>query len=190
MRFLLLFLVGVTLFAADDVLTPDVVKLITKATDDVTEIEAKALASKATVLDALIPKLVKAQDSATKAGKLEASLAIKAKVDEYRKQLADLSAQRPVVKRVSTSKDVTLYALPGFKGPTVTIKQFDVVIDVQSAGFPNDALRSLRLPAGYTFVVYAAERAGGAAYEIDEESADLTGTPALGMSSFMIKRNK
>lgn len=190
MKFLALLLLSLTLFAADEVLTPDALKLIAKATDDVTEIEAKALASKASVLDALIPKLVKAQEAATKGGKLEASLAIKAKVDDYKKQLADIMALRPAPKKVSTSKVVTLYGLPDFKGPSVTIKQFDTVIDVQTAGFPNDALRSLRLPAGYTFVVYASEKAGGESYEIDEESADLSGTPATGMSSFMIKRGK
>ena len=191
-KFALLILIICPMFSAEEPspLPPDAVKLIAAADKEVSEIEAKALTAKNELYNALIPKLTKAQEAATKAGKLEASMAVKAKIDDYKTKIAEISALKPATKRLSTSKDVTLYALPNFKGPNVTIKQFDTVLDVYKVGFPNDALRSLRLPPGYIFVVYAAEQAGGESYEIDEESPDLTGTPAGGMSSFMIKRVK
>jgi hypothetical protein len=179
------------LFSADDVpLPPDAAKLVDGAAKAFTEIETKALLSKLDTLTALIPKLTKAQDTATKAGKLEVSLAIKAKIDEYRKQVDEITALRPAPKVVSTSKDVVLYAQPDFKGPGTIVKQFDTIIDAYKISFPNDGLRSVRLPAGYVLVTYADNLGAGTECTIATESADLTGTQALGMTSFMVKRIK
>ncbi len=82
-------------FAADEVvLPPEATKLIDAATKDLDQLEMKSIVAKALTLEILVPKLVKAQEAATKAGKLEVSLAIKAKIDEYKKQQADLLARR------------------------------------------------------------------------------------------------
>lgn len=174
--------------AAPSPLLPDAVKLIAAADSDLAEIEAKAAKQKRDVYASLIPKLVKAQETATKAGKLEAATAAKAKVDEYKAKVESMKADSPAAKVVSTSKDVILYSQPGFKGPGVVIKQFDTVTNVQTVRFPNDALRSVRLPPGYSLIVYSSEQAGGSSFDISEECADLTGTLATEMSSFTVHK--
>lgn len=86
---------------ADDAvsaLLPDAVKLIAAADSDLAEIEAKATKQKRDLYAALIPKLVKAQETATKAGKLEAATAAKAKVDEYKAKVAEITEAKPAVK--------------------------------------------------------------------------------------------
>lgn len=170
----------------------DAQTILDKATADQAVIDNEANTKRTKVLTAMVEKLKASQDKATKAGKLEASLAIKAEIDKAQTAISALVETKPVgavkVNPISTSRTVTLYSLPNFKGPGTIIKQLDTVLDVQSVGFPNDALRSIRLPAGYALTVYASERAGGDSYEITEETADLTGTPALGMSSFMVHK--
>lgn len=127
---------------------------------------------------------------ATKAGDLVSANLVQAKLTETEKLLdegKDLLGNKTA--HVSTSQRITIYALPDFKGPSYTVaaSEIGVVLDTYKIGFPNDALRSIKLPAGYKLTVYAAEQAGGASFVITEESADLTATPAytLGMSSFV-----
>jgi len=157
----------------------------TKLPDDAASALAdfdKAVAAKTKELRA---KLEKAQEAATKKGNLDGALAVKAAIEKLPKD-----SDAPAPKSKSTSKVVTLYTLPDFKGQSVTIKDYNVVMDAHAIGFPNDALRSIKLPAGCTLVVYQNEAAGGASLEVTEESSDLTGTTAVGMTSFMIKKQK
>lgn len=130
-------------------------------------------------------KLAAAQEQATKAGDLDKALAIRAAMDKLPK-----APKAVPPKPVSMSKDVVLYAQPGFKGPGTIVRQFEVIIDAHAIDFPNDGLRSIKIPAGYTVEVYQNELGGGGMFLITEETADLAGTPALGMSSFLIHRPK
>ena len=98
MRYFLLFSVllwAVMAHGADEPvspLLPDAVKLLASADSDIAEIEAKSLKSKHELYTALIPKLVKAQETATKAGKLDAANAVKAKVEEYKAKVDEIVA--------------------------------------------------------------------------------------------------
>jgi len=164
----------------------------TKLPDDAVSALAdfdKAVAAKTKELRA---KLEKAQEAATKKGNLDGALAVKAAIEKLPPVVKVAAVMKP--DPLSTSKRVILYALADFKGPSYTVaaSEIDVVLDAYRVGFPNDALRSLRLPTGYTLTVYAAEQAGGASHVITSESADLTGTPAftIGMSSFMVSKTK
>lgn len=100
MKILLLLLCAVLVHAEDlatppiSPLLPDAVKLLAAADKDVAEIDGKALAAKYELYNGLIPKLVKAQETATKAGKLEAAQAAKAKVEEYKAKVAEIVSLR------------------------------------------------------------------------------------------------
>lgn len=140
---------------------------------------------------ALVTKLQKAQEAATKKGDLDAALAIKARIEALPK------TEQPVVSfgsetqaTPSISRSVVLCSLPDFKGKTVIVKDYETIINVQKVGFPNDGLRSIRLPTGWTVTVFEHENGGGNSYTIGSETADLNGTPAVGMTSFMINRPK
>jgi hypothetical protein len=81
-------------FGADEVLPQDAQALVDKAMRDVNEAESKALTVKFITYTALADKLQIAQERATKAGKLDAALAIKAKVSDLKKTVDDIAALR------------------------------------------------------------------------------------------------
>ena len=145
---------------------------------------------KAKLTDNVVKALEKELDATTKKGDLTGALAIKAKIDELNPGLVFVES-KPKAK-VSTSKRAELFALVDFKGPSYVVTEFDTVLDAWRVGFPNDALRSIKLPTGYTLTVYASEMAGGQSYVVTSESSDLTDTLAysLGMSSFMVTKPK
>lgn len=186
---MLIVIASLLAFGAEPAPLPqDAQAIVDKATKEVSMAETKFLAVKFATLTAVVDKLTDAQAKATKAGKLDAALAIKAQVDAYQKELDAITAAKEKPTAVSTSKAVTLYSQTGFKGQSVTIKQYDQVIDAYKVGFPNDALMSVKLPTGYVLIAYADNAGSGASYEVDGESSDLSGTPAVGMTSFMVKR--
>lgn len=148
---------------------------------DVAKIQADADKAIQAKTDALRTKLAKAQESATKKGNLEGALAIKGAIEKLPK------SERPKDVGVHTSSNVILYTEPNFKGMPVTVKQFNVVIEAYKVSFPNDGLRSIKIPKGYTFVAYAADFGGGTSTEYTSDTPNVTDAPGMGMTSFMIK---
>lgn len=189
---LLLLMTLSVLFGADEVKLPaDAQAALTAYDAKVAKLKADYDAAVAKESDALVAKLQKSQEAATKKGDLDTALALKTRIDALPQTdlLGNRTKPEPA-KPVSTSKNVVLCSLPDFKGQTMIVKEYETIVNVHRIGFPNDGLRSVRLPAGWTMTVYANEDAGGASFEITSETADLTGTPANGMTSFVIHRGK
>ena len=177
------FIICITpIFGADVVLPKEVVVVLEKSAKAEAEVKAEYDSKMVKIRMELTAKLIKQQENATKAGNLELALNLKARIE------AIIIPELPKTKPISTSKDVVLFPLPGFKGQGVTVKEYNIVIDAYKVGFPNDSLRSVKLPAGYTLEVYQGNIGGDGTYIIESESDDLSNTPALGMTSFMIKR--
>lgn len=190
MRILLLSLLLLTAWAgeAEPVKLPaDVQTVIDKATAAETTAQNEADAKILKVRQTLIKDLTKLQETYTKKGNLDAANGIKSIMnklnEEVTKQMLDDEKNRP---RVSTSKFVTLYPLPDFKGSPAIIKDVGNIIDWNRIPFPNDGLRSARVPVGYTLTVFPNELGGGASVDITEDTANITGV-AMGMSSIIVK---
>jgi hypothetical protein len=66
----------------------------------------------------------------------------------------------------------------------------DSILTVASVGFPNDALRSIKVPEGVVVVVFDGDDGGGNATRITSDTPDLTGSSAAGMTSLMVERLK
>ncbi len=167
---------------ADEALPADAQKLVTKCDEDITK--ARHL---------LITSLTKAQEKATKSGNLAAANAIKAKIDTVAAQLgesnAPLTTDAAEVAR-HTSTVVMMYSLPDFKGPAVTVKTLDVIMDATAAGIANDALRSIKVPEGFTVTIFEGENGGGAMRVLTADTTPVGNVGGSGMSSFIIQRAK
>jgi len=157
---------------------------------DVAKLEADCAKSVAAKADALRIKLTKAQEGATKKGDLDGALAIKAAIEKLSTEDSQKSSPGDKPALPHSSRDVILYAQVGFKGPGTILKQFDVIIDVYKLPFPNDGLRSIKVPAGMEVVTYAGDAGGGAEYVINGDVSDLTSTPAIQTTSLMLRRVK
>lgn len=91
--------------------------------------------------------------------------------------------------RMGTAKDVQLFMMNDFKGGATTIKSFDKILDFNELGFPNDALRSIKIPRGVTVTIFEHEHGGGRSKVITEDMVDLKDASAM-MSSLYIERTK
>jgi hypothetical protein len=96
----------------------------------------------------------------------------------------------PKVNIESTAKNVVLYTQPSFKGQGKIIKPCDVIIKLSQIMFPNDALRSIKVPNGYAVHIFQDFAGSGGESTIETDSNDLTGSPGAGMSSIMLKQKK
>ncbi len=171
--------------AQNDKLPNDVVALLNAYDKDVAKIQNDAAVATQLRTDKLKPLLIKAQEAATKKGSLDVALAIKSEVEKL-----DKGDEKVAKNDAHSSRDVILYVQPDFKGPGTIVKDLDNVIEVYKIHFPNDGLRSIKVPSGFEVIAYSGDLGGGDAYSITGDMADLTGTTALGMTSFIIKRVK
>ncbi len=140
---------------------------------------------------ALIATLTKAQDKVLKSGNLDAANAIKAKVAEIEKLTGpgDLLATTPAAPEAAhTSKVVMLYPLPDFKGTPVIVKTTNVITDFTAVGFPNDALRSIKVPAGMTVILFESENGSGRSTTLSEDTAQVGNVGGSGASSFIVNK--
>ncbi len=188
MKFIITLLIMSTLVYADDVINPTPSKLNSEANVALTEYHHNV--DKLT--DKLRADLQKAQDVATRKGDLDTALAIKAEIGKLGKGngVDPIDNDALANKAQGPSKDVTFYVQTGFNGPGTIVKQFETILDVSNVGFPNDALRSIKVPVGYEVIVYQNEKGGGLMTTITKDTADLTNTQATGMSSFLIHRKR
>lgn len=189
MRFLILSLTIISCWAveAEPVkLLPDVQTAIDRATAAETATQNEADAKILKVKQALIKDLTKLQETYTKKGNLDAANGIKAKIGEVNKSMPDLLGDKA---RVSTSKFVTLYPLPDYKGMPAVIRDVDTVINFDKIPFPNDGLRSVRVPVGYVLTAFADDLGNGEAVNITEDTPVITGV-ALGMTSIIVKKKQ
>lgn len=145
---------------------------------------AKADADIAKVRKSLVDALTKAQADETRKGSLDGALAIKAKIEELSRDLPTKAVATAVEPH--SSRDVILYAEDNFGGQGTVVRAFNAVTEVYTIGFPNDGLRSIKVPAGVTVVVYEGNLGGGASQEITHDMPTLQGVAALGMTSFKI----
>ncbi len=76
---------------------PEAQSVIDKATADQAVIDKEADAKRVKVLTAMVDKLKTAQEKATKAGKLEASLAVRAEIAKAQGVLDDIEARKPKI---------------------------------------------------------------------------------------------
>ncbi len=171
---------AIPLHSAESGLPSDVTKAIDKCDDDI--IKARRT---------LIGTLVKAKDKATKSGNLDTANAINAKIAEVNKLTGD---DAPLLGTEAsggahTSKVVMLFPLPDFKGTPVIVKTTGTILTVASVGFPNDALRSIKVPEGMAVTVFDGDDGGGTATIITADTATVTGS-ASGMTSLMVDRAK
>lgn len=182
---------SIRLPGAEDALPADVTKAIAKCDGDVEAVQAKAEIEKFKVRKALIATLVKAQDKVVKAGNLDAANAIKAKIAEIEKLTApsDLLATAPAAAEgAHTSKFVMLYPLPDFKGTPVIVKTLNTITDFTAVGFPNDALRSIKIPAGLTVTLFESENGSGRSNTLSEDTAQVGNVGGSGASSFIVNK--
>lgn len=147
----------------------------------------KADADIAKVRHTLVVALTAAQDSATRKGNLDQALAIKQEIEKQEKLVPGGVAKELLVEAHS-SRDVIFYAQANFQGQATIVRTFGTVTDAYVIGFPNDGLRSIKVPKGITVTVYEGNLGGGAAQEITQDMAELSGVAALGMSSFKLTR--
>ncbi len=189
MRTLLLSLTILACWAAEAAKLPaDVQAAIDKATTAETTAQNEADTKILKVKQALVKDLTKLQETYTKKGNLDAANGIKDVMDKLNEDIAKQALSDEKGKpRVSTSKFVTLYPLPDFKGSPAVIKDMGNIIDWNKIPFPNDGLRSVRVPVGYVLVVFPNELGGGTPVEITEDTASISGS-ALGMSSILVKK--
>lgn len=139
----------------------------------------QADADVAKVHAALAVKLSKEQAIATKKGDLELAMWLKAKVESLQPKQAQEAGEH-------SSRDVILYPEPNYKGQGVTVRTFNSVIDAYTVSFPNDGLRSIKVPEGYTVTVYEGNLGAGQAQDLTHDIPELSGVAALGMTSFKI----
>lgn len=142
----------------------------------------------------LLLKLRKEQDVATKKGDLELAMWIKERVDYLQKNptlgttsmIWDVDVTKAAGEH--STRDVILYSEPNFKGQGVTVKTLGSVVEVYQINFPNDGLRSIKVPEGYVVTVYEGNLGAGASADLTHDMSELTGAPALGMTSFKITK--
>ncbi len=143
-------------------------------------------------------KLAKVQDTATKKGDLDGALAIKAKVavlmpKEGEAALAPLGVtpkanKAPTRDDTSGGRYVVLYNEFDYTGEKVKVPVPTEISQVMTLGFPNDALRSIQVPAGVIVKLYDADMGGGAETTITESISDLTSLTKIGTTSLSAKK--
>jgi len=85
---------------------PEAQSVIDKATADQAAIDSDASAKRVKVLTTMVDKLKTAQEKATKAGKLEASLAVRAEIAKAQGVLDDIEARKPKIAEPLTAAHV------------------------------------------------------------------------------------
>ena len=182
MKILLLSMFALSICAAE--MPSDVQAAIDKADKACSTVQAKADSDITKLRQGLVASLTKLQEGYTKKGNLDAANGIKAKIDEVNKAIDDYLIKN--TPQVSTSKTVIIYSEPNFKGVSEVITTYGVVIS--NLHFPNDSLRSIRVPVGYKVTAYENEMGGGRSVTLTKDDPKITDTVALGMSSIMVDK--
>lgn len=183
MRLLPLFLILISslTWAADPVLLPADVQAV------LTDYDAKIAKAKADV----VVKLQKAQEAATKKGNLDLAMTLKAKVAEFSgtEEPTKPKAKQPATYRDETGgKYVVLYNETDYGGLKVKVPVPTDTTEVTALNFPNDALRSIQIPAGVTVRLYDGDMGGGSETDLTESTADLTPLTHIGTTSLSAKK--
>lgn len=140
----------------------------------------QADADVAKVHAALAVKLKKEQDMATKKGDLELAMWLKNKIEA-------LGGSASTGEH--STRDVVFYTAPNYKGQSAVIRMpMDKVININLANFPDDSLRSIKVPAGVSVTAYADMDGKGQSTEITQDIPEIHDLPALGMTSFKITK--
>lgn len=145
----------------------------------------------------LLLKMRKEQDVATRKGNLELAMWLKARTqflqDNPTLGTTGMVWDVDVAKAAGdhSSRDVIFYAEPDFKGQATVVRAaLNSIMEVNMISFPNDGLRSIKVPAGYAVTVYEADFGGGASQVITHDMPEFTTPAALGMTSFRISKSR
>lgn len=145
----------------------------------------------------LLLKLRKEQDVATRKGNLELAMWLKARVqflqDNPTLGTTGMVWDVDVAKAAGehSSRDVIFYTEPDFKGQATIVRTaLNSIMEVGMISFPNDGLRSIKVPDGYAVTVYEADFGGGASQVITHDMPEFTTPAALGMTSFRISKSR
>ena len=89
----------------------------------------------------------------TRAGKLDAAVAVDAEIRKITEQLKTAQAIASGVKR-SGKTFVQVFSEENFKGKSFRLEAPGEYPELTAAGVPNDSIRSMRIPAGFTVTVF------------------------------------
>lgn len=139
-----------------------------------------------------LPKLQAMLDASTKKGDLDGAVAIKAKMGELDKpgEVMAKAGNKPPAHDDTQGKYIVLYNETDYEGLKVKVPVPTDISQVTALGFPNDALRSIQVPAGVTVHLYDSDKGGGAETIITESTGDLTELTHVGTTSLSAKRTK
>lgn len=172
-----------------DVVMPADAKMLLTAEADA-EAKAKATydAAVAKLRADLAPKLVKAQENATRHGDLDGAMSIKKAIEDLGAGKVKTASKPPAHDDTGGGKYVVLYNETNYGGLKIKVPVPTEITQVGHLGFPNDALRSIQIPAGVTVHLYDSDNGGGKETILTESMDDLFPLTHAGTTSLSAKR--